>query len=77
MKKFIDFILVSLISMGALSLVCYHVYQKQVAWECSIQNPENSEFVVETAFSLGIEPYEVTQEQFSERYCDSIEKYQK
>jgi len=34
----------------------------------SIHNPANEEFVVEVAFNLDIEPKDVTQEQFNERY---------
>lgn len=40
----------------------------QVAWEDNINNPENHEFVVEVAFNEGVEMWEVTQEQFNERY---------
>lgn len=41
------------------------VYDK---WSLSINNPDNAVFVIETAFNLGIEPSEVTQEQFNKRY---------
>lgn len=37
-------------------------------WANSINNPENEEFVAETAFNLGINDYQVTQQQFDERY---------
>lgn len=37
-------------------------------WEDSINNPNNEEFVVETAFSLGISSKKVTQQQFNDRY---------
>ena len=37
-------------------------------WKDSIRNPENSAFVVECAFNLGIEPQQVTQRQFNARY---------
>jgi len=39
-----------------------------IAWEDDIHNPENEEFVVETAFNLGISSRKVTQQQFNERY---------
>jgi len=39
-----------------------------IAWEDDIHNPNNEEFVVETAFSLGISSRKVTQQQFNERY---------
>ena len=37
-------------------------------WEDSISNPNNEEFVVETAFNLGISSKKVTQQQFNDRY---------
>lgn len=37
-------------------------------WKDSIHNKENQPFVLETAFQLGIDPGEVTQQQFRERY---------
>ena len=39
-----------------------------MTWEDSIKNPVNQPYVVEVAFNLGIEPYEVTQAQFNRRY---------
>lgn len=39
-------------------------------WPDSILNPENSEFVTEIAFNLGIDNNEVTQEMFNERYIN-------
>ena len=36
-----------------------------------IGNPENSAYVVEVAFNLGIDTSEVTQEQFNQRYGTS------
>ena len=39
-----------------------------MTWEDSIKNPANQPYVVEVAFNLGIEPYEVTQAQFNRRY---------
>jgi len=39
-----------------------------VAWEDDIHNPENREYVIETAFNLEISPDRVTQEQFNNRY---------
>jgi len=41
-----------------------------IEWSNSIHNPENEEFVIETAFNLGILPQQVTQEQFDARYGD-------
>lgn len=40
----------------------------QIRWCDNINNPENHEFVVEVAFNEGVEIWEVTQEQFNERY---------
>ena len=40
------------------------------AWENSIYNPDNEEFVVEVAFNLEISIDEVTQEQFNDRYIN-------
>lgn len=40
------------------------------AWENSIYNPDNEEFVVEVAFNLEISVDEVTQEQFNDRYIN-------
>lgn len=37
-------------------------------WEDSIKNPENREFVVETAFNNNKKPKNVTQKEFNERY---------
>lgn len=39
-----------------------------IVWEDDINNPNNKEFVVETAFSLGISSKKVTQQQFNDRY---------
>lgn len=39
-----------------------------VAWENSIYNDENIPFIIEVAFNLEIEPLDVTQEQFNDRY---------
>ena len=33
-----------------------------------IRNPEEQPFILEVAFNLGIDPSEVTQEQFNDRY---------
>lgn len=38
------------------------------AWEDDIRNPDNEEYVNEVAFNLDIDPSEVTQEQFENRY---------
>ena len=40
----------------------------KMTWKDSVKNPENWPYVVEVAFNLGIEPYEVTQAQFNRRY---------
>ncbi len=37
-------------------------------WSNSINNPDNKEYVRETAFDLGIKTKKVTQEKFNERY---------
>lgn len=42
--------------------------QKKVKWEDDIKNPENEEYVNEVAFNLDIDPKDVTQEQFDQRY---------
>ena len=39
-----------------------------VKWADNIKNSDNSEFVDEVAFNLGISSSAVTQEQFNERY---------
>ena len=39
-----------------------------VNWPNSIKNPENDPYILECAFNLGIEPHEVTQRQFNQRY---------
>ena len=44
------------------------VYIGDVRWENNINNPLNDEFVIEVAFNLDIEPEEVTQRQFNQRY---------
>lgn len=50
---------------------CAMVQQSTGNWDDSILNPENSEFVTEIAFSMGIENSEVTQQQFNERYINN------
>jgi len=37
----------------------------------SVHNPDNAEFVNEVAFNEGCKPYEVTQEQFNQRYLNT------
>jgi hypothetical protein len=61
MKRTIKIFLILSLCAGCNSL-------SQVAWEDNINNPENHEFVVEVAFNEGVEMWEVTQEQFNERY---------
>ena len=39
-----------------------------LSWKDSVKNPNNSAFVVECAFNLDCEPWEVTQTQFNRRY---------
>ena len=41
---------------------------KYVAWDDNIKNPDNEEYVAETAFNNDCLVSEVTQEQFNERY---------
>jgi len=41
---------------------------KQTIQSNSIEDPSNYEYVIETAFNLGIPVDSVTQEQFNERY---------
>ncbi len=40
--------------------------------EDDIRHRDNSAYVVEVAFNLGIDPSEVTQEQFNERYSNPL-----
>jgi|TARA_R110000796_G_scaffold901_6_gene3440 hypothetical protein len=40
------------------------------AWDNSIYNTKNEEFIVEVAFNLEISVDEVTQEQFNDRYIN-------
>lgn len=39
-----------------------------VAWSNDIRNPENLDYVVETAFNLNVTPNQVIQDQFNTRY---------
>lgn len=39
-----------------------------VAWSNDIRNPENLDYVIETAFNLGVTTNQVTQDQFNIRY---------
>lgn len=55
-----------LASCGSSHVAC-DAYGK-VKWENSICNPENKEFVVETAFNAKCTVKQVTQEMFDERY---------
>ena len=41
-------------------------------WEDCIYNPANKEFVNEVAFSQGIEPSEVSQAMFNDRYVIEV-----
>lgn len=41
-------------------------------WKNSIDNPDNDPYIIEVAFNLGIDPEEVTQKQFNNRYTDRI-----
>ena len=43
------------------------VYNK-MNWSYSIHNKDNDPYIVECAFNLGINPHEVTQKQFNNRY---------
>lgn len=57
--------------MKVITILCSFVLlQSCIAtkWADSIRNPKNEEYVIETAFHLGVHPKEVTQEQFNERY---------
>ena len=42
--------------------------KNQVDWEDDIYNPDNKEFVIETAFNLGKPVKKVTQQDFNRRY---------
>ena len=63
MNRAFKTLVIFLIAVGIV--VAIH---NSMTWEDSVKNPENYEFVVEVAFNLGIEPYEVTQAQFNRRY---------
>jgi len=54
-----------------LGINWYFIFKNDTKWENSIENPDNSEFVVEVAFNLNIETSEVTQEQFNTRYLQN------
>ena len=58
---------IALMFLIILTSCSVHKYST-IAWEDDINNPNNEEFVVETAFSLGISSRKVTQQQFNERY---------
>jgi hypothetical protein len=67
------FYLYTILVITALYILCSCgiVPQEQtitVKWEDSIQNPDNEEFVVEVAFNEDVEPQDVTQAMFNERY---------
>lgn len=59
---------VALIVIVVVLLVEFGKQLKEARYQDSIENPENQPFVLETAFNLGIDTTEVTQEQFNERY---------
>jgi hypothetical protein len=46
----------------------------KVKWEDDIKNPENEEYVNEVAFNLDIDPKDVTQDQFNQRYLQEEEE---
>ena len=46
------------------------IIQSEVAWEDDINNPDNSEFVIEVAFNNECAPHQVTQDMFNSRYLD-------
>lgn len=48
--------------------ISYTIKQERKQWANSIYNEANKDFVVETAFNLGISPDQVTQQQFNNRY---------
>jgi len=72
MKKFIAEILVVAVIVIAVVLSSCTVSSNDIAWEDSIANPVNSEFVVEVAFNLDIDVDSVTQEQFNARYSETF-----
>ena len=63
----IDKIFKSLVTCLAVIGFILAVYNK-MTFKDSIKNPENSPYLVECAFNLGIETHEVTQSQFNNRY---------
>jgi len=72
MKRFIAEILVVTVITIAFILSSCTTSPNEVAWEDSIANSENSEFVVEVAFNLDIPVDSVTQEQFNARYGETF-----
>jgi hypothetical protein len=66
MKKLILFFALWLVVM--IAGISYTIKQERKQWANSIYNEANKDFVVETAFNLGISPDQVTQQQFNNRY---------
>lgn len=58
---------------AVLLCACTEQAINETTWEDSIHNPENEEFVVEVAFNLDIDPEDVTQEMFNQRYIYDYE----
>ena len=63
MNKFFKYSVATLFVVGFIFAIV-----NTMTWEDSIKNPDNSAYVVEVAFNLGIEPHEVSQAQFNRRY---------
>jgi len=47
--------------------------KSKTAWSDDVRNPENREYVNETANDLGVKKRKVTQRQFNERYAETLD----
>lgn len=64
----IHFLWVMPLILGIGIAIMIHISMSR--WDNNINNPANDAYVVEVAFNLDIEPWQVTQEQFNQRYKD-------
>jgi len=64
MNKLFKYIVITCLFLGVVMSIV-----NCSRWKDSIYNEKNSPYVVEVAFNLGIDPVQVTQQQFNERYC--------
>ena len=57
-------------ALGAYLIFLTLVVYQCKRWPDSISNPANDPYIIEVAFNLGINPSEVTQAQFDDRYLN-------